>query len=61
MEVHGVLFADGRSDATLGVPGVAVLDAPLGNDQDGAVLPREQGGIKPADATAYDDIIVTIH
>ena len=57
VQLRVVVGADGRGDAALRVLRVALVDAALGEDADGAVLAREQGGVEPGDAGADDDVV----
>ena len=53
-----VAGAHRRRYAALGVAGITVFHPALGEDQRGAVFPRQQGGVKAGDAAANDDVIV---
>ena len=58
MEFRGVLDADGGRDAALGMARIAVVDAALGHEQDGAMLFGEKRAVQPCDAAADYDIVV---
>src|SRR3990170_2742813 len=57
----GVARPDGRGDAALRPARVAVVNGALGDDEHGAVLAGEEGGVQPGDAGADDDVVVALH
>src|SRR3990172_9268082 len=54
----GVAWSDGRGEATLRPARVAVVNGAFGDDEHGAVLAGEEGGVQPGDAGADDDVVV---
>src|SRR3972149_1266148 len=52
---------EGRGDAALGPARVAVVNGAFGDDEPGAVLAGEEGGVQPGDAGANDDVVVALH
>src|SRR3972149_98430 len=57
----GVVRPDGRGDAALGPARVAVVNGALGDDEHGAMLAGEEGGVQPGDPGADDDVVVAFH
>src|SRR3972149_10881450 len=57
----GVAWPDGGGDAALGPARVAVVNGALGDDEHGAVLAGEEGGVEAGDAGADDDVVVALH
>src|SRR3990172_3541032 len=49
---------DRRGDAALGPARVAVVHGAFGDDEHGAVLAGEEGGVQPGYAGADDDVVV---
>ncbi len=61
VKVRGIALAYGGGNAALGVLGVAVIDAALGEDEDTAAPLGQQGGVEPGNAAADDHIVVGTH
>ena len=61
MELGGIPFANCGGNPTLGMLGVAFVDAALGQDDHAPLLPRQEGGVKPGDAAANYDVVVVVH
>ena len=61
MQLRRVAFTYGGGDATLGEPGVAVVDTAFGNQQDAALLLCQQGTVQPGNTTADYDVIIAIN
>ena len=58
MQLRRVALPHWSGDPSLGVAGIAVVYAALGEDEDGAGLAGEEGGVKACDAGANDDVVV---
>ena len=61
VQLRRVVRPDGRGDAALGVLRVALVDGALGEDEDAAVVLREQRREQPGDAGPDDNVIVLRH
>jgi len=61
VQLRRVVLADSGGNAPLGMAGVAVIDAALGDQQYAAVFPGQQGTVEAGDAAADYDIIVALY
>jgi hypothetical protein len=61
MEFRGVVFADGGGNAALGITGVTVIYAALGDNQHSSLFPRQQGGVQAANPAPHYNIVIMVH
>ncbi|MBT9148906.1 MAG: hypothetical protein DDT28_00324 [Dehalococcoidia bacterium] len=59
MYFRRIIAADGRRDAPLGILGVALIDAALGENEDIPHLASQQSGVEAGDSTPDDDEVET--
>jgi hypothetical protein len=59
VQLRRVAFTYGGGDAALGEPGIAVVDAAFGYQEDTSLLLCQQGAIQTGNTTTYYDVIIT--
>jgi hypothetical protein len=61
VQLRRVAFTYGGGDAALGEPGIAVVDAAFGYQENASLLLRQQGTVQPGNTTADYNVIITMN
>jgi hypothetical protein len=61
MELWRIADPDGSSNTALGMPGITLIDASLGQQEHAPLSLRQQRSIETGNAAAHDDVIILSH